>query len=135
MNRELRKLEEEQQKADYRGRTASGDLLSSIGQVPELGIEYQRYMRALQFATTKYELMLRQYENARLNEANDLSTIMILDPAKAPDYKYKPKRAQITIIGTGAGFLLGVFLAFLIDHINAIKKSRRERDEYYDDDD
>ncbi|MBQ7214625.1 MAG: hypothetical protein IJS39_01410 [Synergistaceae bacterium] len=136
MNKELRKLEEEQKRADRWGGAASGDLLSSIGQVPELGVEYQRYMRNLRFATAKYELMLRQYENARLSEASDLSTIMIIDSATPPDYKYKPRRARIVIVGTIAGFALGVFWAFLAAHISVLLKERRKReyDYEYDDD-
>ena len=131
MTRELRALEEQQRKT----RNDEGDLLSSVGQVPELGIEYQKNLRALRFATAKYELMMRQYENARLSEANDISTIQIVDPATPPDWKYKPKRAQIMIVGAMAGFALGVFWAFLADHIRALKRERRGRDYDYDDDD
>ena len=135
MTRELRKLEEEQNKTDYSRRrtsTGEGDLLSSIGQVPELGIEYQRYVRALQFATAKYELMLRQYENARLSEASDLSTISILDYATPPDYKYGPKRARIAIMGTFIGFALSIFWSFLSEYLKALRKAKRERE--YDED-
>ena len=135
MTRELRKLEEEQNKTDYSRRrtsTGEGDLLSSIGQVPELGIEYQRYVRALQFATAKYELMLRQYENARLSEASDLSTISILDYATPPDYKYGPKRARIAIMGTFIGFALSLFWSFLSEYLKALRKAKRERE--YDED-
>ncbi len=128
MTRELRKLEEEQQRADRRG-TTSSDLLSSVGQVPELGIEYQRYMRTLRFATAKYELMMRQYENAKLSEASDISTIQIIDPATPPDYKYKPKRAQITFLGIMAGFCIGVFWAFLSAHINALREAQDDRED------
>lgn len=135
MTKELKKLEEEQQKADRRGINTSGDLLSSIGQVPELGVEYQRYIRNLRFATAKYELMLRQYENARLSEASDLSTIMIIDSANPPDYKYRPRRSRIVILGTGAGFVLGVFLAFLAAHIKSLLKERRKRGYDYEYDD
>ncbi len=136
MNKELKKLEEEQQRADRLGKASSGDLLSSIGQVPELGVEYQRYMRNLRFATAKYELMLRQYENAKLSEASDLSTIMIVDRATPPDYKYRPRRARIVILGTAAGGALGVFWAFLAAHISALIKEKRakEYDYEYDDD-
>lgn len=134
MNKELRRLEEERQRADSgrRGvsRTTSSDLLSSIGQVPELGIEYQRYVRTLQFATAKYELMLRQYENARLSEASDLSTLFIVDKATVPDYKFKPKRAQIVLIGTMLGFCLGVFWAFFADHIKALRENQEEREAF-----
>ena len=140
MTKELHRLEEEQMRSDSsrRTRTISSDLSLSTGQIPELGIEYQRYVRQLRFATAKYELMLRQYENARLSEANDLSTISIIDHATPPDYKYLPRRARICIIGTGAGGALGIFLAFLFEHIKAVKKNRRrkhyEQDYDYDDD-
>lgn len=133
MTRELRKLEEEQKRADYPGRRrpVSGDLLSSIGQVPELGIEYQRYVRALQFATAKYELMLRQYENARLSEASDLSAISIVDYATPPDYKYGPRRARITLMGLMAGFALSIFWAFLSAHIKSLREAKEEQEFSY----
>ena len=136
MTKELRKLEEEQKRADRWGGSTSGDLLSSIGQVPELGVEYQRYMRNLRFATAKYELMLRQYENARLSEANDLSTIMIIDRATPPDSRYGPRRTRIVLISTTAGLAVGVFWAFLAAHISSLIKERRKRgyDYEYDDD-
>lgn len=140
MTKELHRLEEEQMRSDNtsrRHRTLSGDLSLSAGQIPELGIEYQRYVRQLRFATAKWELMLRQYENARLSEANDLSTISVLDYATPPDYKYLPRRARICIIGTGAGGILGIFLAFLFEHLKAVKKARRyahNDNEDYDDD-
>lgn len=130
MNKELRRLEEERRLADSgrRGRAVSGDLLSSVGQIPELGIEYQRYVRALQFATAKYELMLRQYENARLSEASDLSTVFVVDKATPPDYKYRPRRGRIAIIGTMAGFCLGVFWAFLSEHIRTLREAQDEKE-------
>ena len=133
MNRELRKLEEEQRKADRYGRALSGDLLTSVGQIPELGVEYQRYMRNLRFATTKYEAMLRQYDSAKLGEVSEISTIQIVDPATPPDYKYLPRRARITLLGIAGGFIVGVFWAFLAEHINAIRRERRRQESgYYD---
>lgn len=137
MTKELKRLEEEQKKSDStkrsstNNRIASSDMLSSVGHVPELGIEYQRYVRALQFATAKYELMLRQYENARLSEASDLSTLMIIDVATPPDYKYKPSRARICIIGTMIGFMLGIFWIFGKEWA----KSMKNKDENEDDED
>ena len=128
MTKELRSLEEQQSR---QGRGSNSDLLASVGQVPELGIEYQRYMRNLRFATAKYELMMRQYENARLSEASDISTIQIVDPATPPDYKYKPKRGTITLAGAFGGFLLGVFWAFLSDYLRKLKSQKNG--DYYDD--
>lgn len=134
MTKELRRLEEEQKRTERRqGRPLSGDILSSLGNVPELNVEYQRYERALRFANVKYDTMLRQYENAKLSEASDLSTLQIIDPATPPDWKYKPKRAQIMVIGTLLGFCLGVFWAFFASHIQSLREERYSRD-YYEDD-
>ncbi|MBQ9574769.1 MAG: hypothetical protein IJR27_05790, partial [Synergistaceae bacterium] len=134
MTKELRRLEEEQKRTERRqGKPLSGDILSSLGNVPELNVEYQRYERALRFANVKYDTMLRQYENAKLSEASDLSTLQIIDPATPPDWKYKPKRARIMVIGTILGFALGVFWAFLASHIQSLREERYSRD-YYDDD-
>ena len=131
MTKELRRLEEEQKRTERRqGRVTSGDILSSLGNVPELSVEYMRYERDLRFANVKYDTMLRQYENAKLSEASEFSTIQIIDRATPPDWKYKPRRAVIMIIGTVMGFALGVFIAFISEHIKAVQKSR---DDYYDD--
>ncbi len=136
MTKELRRLEEEQRRTDdsntRHGRALSSDLLASVGHVPELSVENQRYERALRLAAAKYETMMRQYENARLNEASDISTVQIVDPATPPDWKYKPQRAKIMIIGTMAGFVLGVFWAFFAYSIMKMKEENEEK-EYYDD--
>lgn len=131
MTKELHRLEEEQKRTERRqGRVLSGDILSSLGNVPELSVEYMRRDRNLRFANVKYDTMLRQYENAKLSEASDFSTVQIIDKATPPDWKYKPRRGLIMVIGTMMGFALGVFIAFLSAHIKSIRESR---DDYYDD--
>ena len=133
MTKELKRLEEEQKRSDRQirqNRATSGDLLASLGSVPELSVEYQRYVRALRIATAKYESMLRQYENARLSEASDLSTLQIVDRATPPDWKYKPQRAKIMIIGTMLGFMLGagwLFVKFMM-----AQRELKEDNEYED---
>ncbi len=131
MTRELRRLEEEQRKTEQRqGQVFSGDILSSLGNVPELSVEYMRYERAIRFANAKYERMLSQYETAKLSEASDLSTIQIVDPATPPDYKYKPSRARIMLTGAFLGFFLSAGWVFFKEQILA---KREARSEYYDD--
>ena len=142
MNKELLRLEAEQKRSDMEQRNRrliSGDSLSSMGQIPELGIEYQRYVRALQFATAKYELMLRQYESARISEANDMTSITVLDYATPPDSKYGPRRTMMTIVGTAAGLFISLFWAFISDYMENMKKKKARANnniyEDYDEDD
>ena len=131
ITRELHRLEEEQKRTEHRqGRALSSDLISTIANVPEINVEYARHERNLRFANVKYDTMLRQYENARLSEANDISTLQIIDPATPPDWKYKPQRARIMLIGTFIGFFLGcgwVFVKYMI------KLHEASHEEDYDD--
>ena len=115
MNKELERLEEQQKK--------SGKAFPSMSQAPELGLEYQRYTRELQIAGAMYEVMLKQFEAAKLDEAKDFSTVQIVDPATPPDYKYKPSRARICIIGTMLGMFLGCAWAFFANYIRELKES------------
>ena len=130
MTKELRRLEEEQKQVDLKNQQNSSAGLDTIGQLPEMGIEYSRYARSVQFATAKYEQMLRQYENAKLNEQNDIPNINIIDRATVPDYKNGPKRARICIIGTAAGMALSIFLAFIFAHLQNVKERREEFEDY-----
>ena len=116
MNRELAQLEEQQRKSDK-------ETFSSMSQAPEVGLEYGRYARELKFAGAMYEVMLKQFEAAKLDEAKDFSTVQIVDPATPPDYKYKPSRARICIIGTMLGMFLGCAWAFFADYIRSLKES------------
>ena len=80
--------------------------------------------------------MLRQFDSAKLGEVSQVSTIQIVDPATPPDYEYGPKRARMTLLGFAGGFIVGVFWAFLAEHINALRRERRRQEAgYYDDED
>ncbi|MCR5347734.1 MAG: hypothetical protein K6E38_08145, partial [Fretibacterium sp.] len=114
MNRELKQLEEQQKQR-------AGEVLSTMGEAPETSLEYGRYARELRYASATYDVMLKQFEAAKLDEAKDFSTVQIVDTATPPDYKYKPSRALICIIGTLLGFLLGCGWAFFASSIHSMK--------------
>lgn len=132
ITRELHRLEEEQKRTERRqGRAVSSDLISTLANVPEINVEYARHERDLRFANAKYGTMLSQYENARLSEAYDLSNIQIIDPATPPDWKFKPQRGRIMIIGTFLGGFLAMGWLFIRYMINLHKA--REEDDFDDD--
>lgn len=105
MQQELKNLEEEQRRTapltDENKKT-----MISAGEIPELSVEYQHYFRALKVAETKYEFMLSQFETARLGAISDFSTISIIDPAIPPDFREKPHRTTIILVGAFLGFFL-----------------------------
>lgn len=75
----------------------------------QAGLENIKILRDVKYYQMLYELLSKQYEAARLDEAKDSSIIQVLDPATEPERKSGPKRA-IIVIAT----FVGAFLAALI---------------------
>ena len=62
-----------------------------------------------------YELLAKQYEMARLDEAKDAPIIQVLDSAIEPEYKFKPKRLTMVIAATVLGFCAAMAWAIVAD--------------------
>lgn len=71
------------------------------------GLDNIQLMRDLKYNQMLYELLAKQYEVARLDEAKDASLIQVLDKAVEPEFKSKPKRA-VLVLGS---VLLALFFA------------------------
>jgi tyrosine-protein kinase Etk/Wzc len=72
------------------------------------GLESIQLMRDLKYYQMLYELLAKQYEAARLDEAKEPSLIQVLDPAVAPERKSRPKRALIVLGATVLAFLAAI---------------------------
>jgi len=88
------------------GEKVPDDIFAATSQVPELGVQYARLLRDFQVQETLYELLTKQYEIAKINEAKNSSPIQVLDEGAIPDKKAKPKRSLIVILVT---FVIGFF--------------------------
>ena len=94
---ELVGLREQLKKMESGLNQGSGDLLVGSGRIPEAGLEYVRRVRDVKYAETIFELMSKQFEIAKLDEAKDSSVIQALDIAIVPDKKSKPNRGVIVV--------------------------------------
>jgi uncharacterized protein involved in exopolysaccharide biosynthesis len=84
--------------------------------MPEVGTEYMRKLRDLKFNETLYELLAKQYEAAKLDEAKESAIIQVIDKAVPPDKKAKPKILLLVAIATAAGFFLAILSAFFMEY-------------------
>ena len=82
----------------------TGSVQVPIGNVPEAGLQYVRKLRDVKYAETIFEILAKQYEAARLDEAKTAAIIQVLDPAVEPDRKSSPPRILIVVIVTLLGF-------------------------------
>jgi capsule polysaccharide export protein KpsE/RkpR len=84
------------------GSLAKGELYPSIRQLPLLGVKYLDLYRKTKIDEAVYELLTKQYEVVKIQEAREIPTAQILDTAVVPSKKSSPHRWQIML----AGFLL-----------------------------
>lgn len=92
----------------------SGDsLIPTKGKISDAGLDYMRKLRDVKYNETIFEILAKQFEIAKLDEAKEGSLIQVVDPATVPDRKSAPKRTLIVIVATFVGLLLGIFVALL----------------------
>jgi uncharacterized protein involved in exopolysaccharide biosynthesis len=75
--------------------------------VPQLKLDYVRKLREVKYHETLFEILSKQYEAARLDEARDAPVLRVLDSASYPDSKSFPKRLLIILGGLIGGLILG----------------------------
>jgi uncharacterized protein involved in exopolysaccharide biosynthesis len=78
------------------------------GMVPQASLEYIRKMRDVKYDETIFEILARQFEAAKLDEARQGALIQVVDPAIAPDKRSFPRRGLIVIGAVFAGFFFAL---------------------------
>jgi uncharacterized protein involved in exopolysaccharide biosynthesis len=101
-----------------------GDPYLSPAAVPEKSLEYMRNLRDLKYHEGLFELLAKQFEAARIDEARQAPVIQIVDVAVPPDKRDGPFRTAIIAAG-GLGSLLAAAAYVLWD-----RKYRQMRAEY-----
>lgn len=86
-------------------------LIVPKGRVPEAGLEYMRKLRDVKYYEAIFDILARQFELAKLDEAREGALIQVVDPAIVPDRRSFPQRTLIVIVATFAGFFIGVLIA------------------------
>ncbi len=84
-----------------------GDISLTSRSLPEDQVAYLRKQRDVQYHTFIFDLIARQFEAARMDEAKASPLIQVLDPAEAPERKSGPFRALWTLTGLILGFIFG----------------------------
>jgi len=82
-------------------------LYPSIRQLPLLGVTYSDLYRRTKIQEAVYETLTKQYELAKVQEAKEIPTVKVLDPANYPERKASPQRSVIIVFGTVFSLFLG----------------------------
>jgi uncharacterized protein involved in exopolysaccharide biosynthesis len=108
LRQQLSKLEN-----DPRSQGLSDTVGISVERMPAVSLEYVRKLRDVKYHETLYELLAKQYEAARIDEAKAAPVIQVVDRAVPPDKKSGPHRLWI-LLGCGLiGFVIGYVVAIV----------------------
>lgn len=112
--------------ARLEGSNSEGSM-PGVGAMPQLGQEYMRLMREFKIQETLVELLTKQYEMTKLNEAKDLAPFQVLQQARAPELKSKPNRSLIVLMAAFASGFLIVLVAFVCEFASKMSNDDRKR--------
>jgi uncharacterized protein involved in exopolysaccharide biosynthesis len=80
----------------------------------------------MKFEESIYQVLVKQYEVAKLDEAKNSPLIQIMDKAILPERKSKPKRSLIVILATLVIFFLALIWAFVRESLNRAKQQPKQ---------
>jgi uncharacterized protein involved in exopolysaccharide biosynthesis len=111
--RELTSIQDEITRMETRSHASK---LPDLGleDVPGAGLEYLRAEHEVKYRQALFDLLIRQYDAARLDESKEPTIIQVMEPAIEPDRKSSPKRALIVLSSAVLGFSIGCFVVLIL---------------------
>jgi len=96
--RSLSSLQAQLNKMGVGGETIGSEFVVPQAKIPKAGMEYVRRLRDVKYYETIFNILARQYEAAKLDEAREGQLIQVVDPALVPDRKSSPSRLLWTVV-------------------------------------
>jgi uncharacterized protein involved in exopolysaccharide biosynthesis len=84
----------------------------SIRELPLLGVAYADLYRRSKVQEAVYETLTQEYELAKVEEAKEIPSVKILDPANVPERKSFPPRLLILFLGFCVSCAMGMGWVF-----------------------
>ncbi len=122
MRMELATLEERRQILLEGSTTGETPVNIPQSQLPELSARYLNLTRDLQIIQTIYSGLRSQYESLKIEEKDTSSRFQIIEHAEVPETKSGPSRSKICIIVTMTVFFLAVFISFVAEYFDRVKR-------------
>jgi len=127
-NPDIQRAEEElkglrAQMRQMESKNSSDSVIVPTGNLPSTGTEYLRHARDLKFNETLYELLLGQYQTAKLDEARDAIVVQVIEKAEMPDKKIKPKRLIMVVLSMIISLFITVFASIFIAYKESVSRN------------
>ena len=110
---ELAGLKNELSKLQGSKKLGTSGAMVAKDKIPAEGMEFSHRTRDVKYYETLYEIMAKQFEMAKADEAKEGALIQVIDAATPPERKSSPKRGMIVLMSMALAFFLAILLAFV----------------------
>jgi capsule polysaccharide export protein KpsE/RkpR len=93
----------------------------SIRQLPLLGVTWADLYRRVKTQETVFELLTQQYEMARIEEAKEIPSVNVIDPAELPESKAFPPRILLVTAMIAASLTIAAAWVFGLWQLNQLQ--------------
>ncbi len=97
------------------------NLLIPFKRAPELAYKYLKIYRDLEIQYKILEFVQPMYEQAKVEEARNTPSVLVLDKATPADRKSKPKGSLYALVSFVSSAVIGYFIVFLLVLFQKIK--------------
>jgi tyrosine-protein kinase Etk/Wzc len=75
----------------------------TFDKIPQVTLDYARLFRRVNVEEKVFQMLTTEYEKARIEEARDTPTVQILDSARVPEIRSRPRRKILVFLGAVLG--------------------------------
>ena len=105
-------------------RSDANSILSIVNMADKMPEYMPLYLHA-KGLQVKYELIMKMYEQAKVEEQKEKIYVEIIDQPFVPEHPVKPRKRLILIVSAVSAFLLGIFLTLFMEWVHTLKERHR----------
>jgi uncharacterized protein involved in exopolysaccharide biosynthesis len=103
----------------------SGDLIAPKGTITQASLDYARALREVKYRETIQDLLTRQYEGARVDEARQGPLVQVVEPAVVPDRPVNSYRLWTLLAALFCSLPIALLAAAGAELISILRSARR----------
>lgn len=95
-----------------------GAFNGKMAAMPQKELALTRLMRNASVTAELYKMLLQKYEETRIQEAQNVGNVRIVEEATLPDKPIRPKKLQNMLVALVVGMMAGVGAAMFLDYLD-----------------
>jgi len=101
-------------------------LFVPLQEAPELTLQYAKLARRVEILGMLEQLLRQHYEESRIEQMNTTTTVTVLDRARPPQQKFRPKRKLIVLVAGAGSLFFSIMTILLIEFFNSLAELSEE---------